>query len=401
MKAYLQFVYSIIIKYSCYAFLFFPITTIIVSCNTDDPWKQEQLNLRLLEAVGEGNVEAVDSAINKGAYLESRALDGATPLILAASKGHSVIASRLLEKGAQVNNRRNGYYRSTALMETAVNNDTIIAKLLLDAGADIHIRDTFGDPAINWGAYYGHVPYVALLLESGANWKVESKHGTALDIANKEWNLDLHEFFIIQGAGEEKTKSEDTLIRSVKDGNISVVEDLLNQGSNPDLTDALGMPILVWAAANDNIEVLELLIEKGAKVNTLNSSGQTAVAAASRFGYIDIVELLINNDADVSLAGDRYHLTPIINAAIGGQATIARTLLESGANINDQDVITGFTPLMYAVAYGNKDFVELMIKRRANPYVKGHDGTGLYDLLSFSANEAIAKMLEAYILEKQ
>jgi ankyrin repeat protein len=56
---------------------------------------------------------------------------------------------------------------------------------------------------------------------------------------------------------------------------------------------------------------------------------------------------------------------------------------------------------MYAVAYRNKEFVALMIRRKANPYIKGHDGTGLYDLLSFSGDEAIAKMLEAYLLEKQ
>jgi ankyrin repeat protein len=315
--------------------------TFFLSCSTDDPWKQEQLNLRLLEAAAAGNIEAVDSAIRKGAFLECRTIDGATPLILAASRNQSEVIALLLSNGAQVNNRREGYYRSTALMEAAVNNDTTSAQLLIEAGADIYLRDTFGDPAINWGAYYGHVPYVALLLENGADWNVKSKHGNALDVTIKEWNLELYDFFIAQGFGEKKTVEEVELIAAVKNKERSSVAEILTRGGDPDLSDALGMPILIWAAINGDIDILRLLIDSGAEVNVMNASGQTALAAAARFGYMDVVDILVNNGADVTKAGKRYHLTPMINAAIGGQAEIADILLERGATINDQDVITG------------------------------------------------------------
>ena len=45
--------------------------------------------------------------------------------------------------------------------------------------------------------------------------------------------------------------------------------------------------------------------------------------------------------------------------------------------------------------------VQLLIDYEANPYIKSKDGTGIYELISFSANPQISKMIEAYVLNKQ
>lgn len=376
------------------------LSLIICSCGSEDIWKQQQLDQRLLEATADGLESIVDSCLQYGADMEVRNMEGATPLISAAVRGHYKVVEKLLDKGAQPNARRFGYYGSTALMEAAVRNDTSIARILLEHGANIHQRDTFGDPAINWAAYYGQVPYIALLIEYGAAWDIESHHGTALDIAAKEWKLEVCEFFIQKGAGKELEEEAMTLIEAVKSGDSLAVAQLLT-ANDPNLKDPLGMPLLSWAAARGHQAIVRLLLSSGADINAQDRTGQTALSAAARFGKDEIVDQLIVAGANVNLAGDKYQLSPLINAAITGNAYIGSLLLEKGAAIDHQDKLVGYSALMYAVANGHREFVELLIRHAANPYIKGHDDTGLYELIGLSGDEYIAKMLEAYILKKQ
>ena len=376
------------------------LSLVMCSCGSEDIWKQQQLDLRLLEATADGLEGIVDSCLQYGANIEVRNMEGATPLISAAVRGHYKVVEKLLDKGASPNARRLGYYGSTALMEAAVRNDTSIARILLEHGANIHQRDTFGDPAINWAAYYGQVSYIALLLEYGAAWDIESHHGTALDIAAKEWQLEACDFFIRKGAGEKLEGAALTLIKAVKSGDSLAVTQLL-EDNDPNFKDPLGMPLLSWASAKGHQSVVRSLLSSGADVNAQDRTGQTALSAAARFGNDAIVEELITAGANVNLAGSEYQLSPLINAAIKGNASIGSLLIEKGAAIDHQDKLVGYSALMYAVANGHREFVELLIRHEANPYIKGHDDTGLYELIGLSGDEYIAKTLEAYILKKQ
>ena len=372
------------------------------ACQEEDPNRQAKLEEKLFESIRQGRVEQADSCLGAGARLEARNLEGATPLIVAVTAGRQDMAALLLKKGADVQARRNGYYGSTALMEVASANDTAMARLLLSYGADVHRRDTFGDPAINWAAYYGHISFTRLLLEQGAGWDVASRHGTALDIAAKQWNLPLLEFFIDWGAGEPLPNDEARqLLGAVRRGAIKEVRYWLQNGAEPNQKDELGTPALVWAAARGYYETVQLLMQYGARTDATNRAGQTALAAAARFGRQDITRFLLKAGAGPDAAGERYRLTPLISAAMGGHADCGRLLLEAGADPDKPEAIDGYTPLMYAATYNHPSMVQLLIDYEANPYIKSKDGTGIYELISFSANPQISKMIEAYVLNKQ
>ncbi|MCB0593921.1 MAG: ankyrin repeat domain-containing protein [Phaeodactylibacter sp.] len=374
----------------------------LFACREENPNQQAKLDKRLFESIRQGKPELADSCLRAGARLEARDSEGATPLIAAANTGNTKLASLLLEQGADVQARRKGYYGSTALMEIATANDTAMARLLLASGADVHRRDTFGDPAINWAAYYGHISFTRLLLEQGADWQVASRHGTALDIAAKQWNLPLLEFFISRGAGQplEQERAR-RLLGAVRAADGEEVRSQLENGARPGEKDELGTPALVWAAAQGYEEIVHLLLQYGAEPDATNRAGQTALAAAARFGHPNILRLLLAAGARPNAAGERYRLTPLISAAMGGYAECGRLLLEAGANPDIQEAIDGFTPLMYAVAYNHPQMVQVLIEYEANPYIKSKDGTGIYELISFSANPEISKMIEAYVLNKQ
>lgn len=374
----------------------------LLACGAEDPRRQSGLEERLFEGIRQGSLQLVDSCLRAGARLEGRNTEGATPLIAAANAGNTDIAARLLERGADVKARREGYYGSTALMEVAAVNDTAMARLLLNNGADVHRRDTFGDPAINWAAYYGHVSFTRLMLEHGARWDVSSRHGTALDIAAKQWNLPLLEFFISRGAGQPiGDEGARRLLAAVRSGDEEAVRSLLEGGERPGPKDELGTPALVWAAARGYEEAVHLLLQYGAEPDAANRAGQTALAAAARFGHEAIVRLLLAAGADPNAAGADYRLTPLISAAMGGHVACGRLLLEAGAGPDVPEAIDGFTPLMYAVAHNHPQMVRLLIEYRANPYIKSKDGTGIYELVSFSANPEISRMVQDYVLKRQ
>ena len=65
-----------------------------------------------------------------------------------------------------------------------------IAELLTSSGADVNIRDSYGNTALHWASMYGHLEIVQLLLCQGADMSIRANSGrTALDIASSYGRL--------------------------------------------------------------------------------------------------------------------------------------------------------------------------------------------------------------------
>ena len=370
----------------------------VLACSREvDAQKQAELDMKLIQAIQFRNLNRVDSLLAEGADPNAQDAEGTSALLYAVNVGGLKLNQLLIDRGADVNVKRTTSYRSTALMEAAGRNNVALAKILIDNGADINIRDTFGDPAINWAAYYGHIEYVDLLLESGASWNVESKHGTALEVAMKQWNDHLVDYFLEKGAGEVIEHQE--LINAFRESENEQLLPMLNE-ENIDAKDELGTPLIVLAASKGNANIVDALIEKDADLNAMNRVGQTALSRAAYFGHEQIVVQLIAAGADINLAGEKYKLSPLISASNAGHARIVRQLVEAGASIDEQDVMNGFTPLMFAVAYNHPAVVKELIKAKANPYIKTQDGAGLFDLLGYTNNPEIGELLQSYVTEE-
>jgi len=370
----------------------------VLACGREvDAQKQAELDMKLIQAIQFRNLNRVDSLLAEGADPNAQDAEGTSALLYAVNVGGLKLNQLLIDRGADVNVKRTTSYRSTALMEAAGRNNVALAKILIENGADINIRDTFGDPAINWAAYYGHIEYVDVLLESGASWNVESKHGTALEVAMKQWNDHLVDYFLEKGAGEVIEHQE--LINAFRESENEQLLPMLNE-ENIDAKDELGTPLIVLAASKGNANIVNALIEKDADLDAMNRVGQTALSRAAYFGHEQIVVQLIAAGADINLAGEKYKLSPLISASNAGQARIVRQLVEAGASIDEQDVMNGFTPLMFAVAYNHPAVVKELIKAKANPYIKTQDGAGLFDLLGYTNHPEIGALLQSYVTEE-
>jgi ankyrin repeat protein len=123
------------------------------------------------------------------------------------------------------------------------------------------------------------------------------------------------------------------------------------------------------------------------------------MARAARFGHAGIVNRLLSAKADLNLAGAPFRITPLLAAAEAGHTAIIQELMASGAFPNAQEGINGYTPLMLATAGGHLESVKALMAGGASPYLKSFEGAGLYDMLRYSNNPEIGKLIESYLLE--
>lgn len=129
----------------------FLLAVLTASCGQSNPGSKDQAvvtqpQVDLQTAVISGNLEAVRAHIKGGADLnEKDAFSGSSPLITAATFDKPKIAKALIDAGADLSVKNND--GSTALHAAAFFGRVEIVQLLIDAGADKTILNNFGATA--------------------------------------------------------------------------------------------------------------------------------------------------------------------------------------------------------------------------------------------------------------
>ena len=126
---------------------------------------------------------------------------GDTLLILAARGGHTEIAKRLIDRGADLDVQKTSDGGQTALMLAAWEGHIETVKFLIDRGADFDITDNYGMTALRRAANEGHTEIVKLLIDRGADCDIIDNYGmTALRRAIKEGHTEIVKLLIDRGA---------------------------------------------------------------------------------------------------------------------------------------------------------------------------------------------------------
>jgi len=108
------------------------------------------------------------------------------------------------------------------------------------------------------------------------------------------------------------------------------------------------------------------LLGAGATSDAGNRYGVTPLLQASRTGDASIMAALLKAGASANRApGDGE--TPLMSAARTGNADAVRLLLEAGADVNGSDAYQRQTPLMWAAAEGHLAVTEALLKAGADP----------------------------------
>ena len=123
---------------------------------------------KLYHASEAGDFTRVEQLLKEGAKPDKYLGEyGRTALYRAAQNGHNDIAKILIEAGADVNKQDKDW--ETALYRAAVNGHNDIAKILIEAGADVNIQDKDGQTALSRAAWNGHVDIEKILIEADAD----------------------------------------------------------------------------------------------------------------------------------------------------------------------------------------------------------------------------------------
>ncbi len=153
-----------------------------------------------------------------------------------------------------------------------------------------------------------------------------------------------------------------------------------------------GNPPLVVAVESNQIDIVRLLLNHGADCNCKDwTSKNTALDIAEQRGFKDIVQVLQERGAKYS-SGSSFHL-----AAKNGDIVSVEEMLAKGQEINEVDAGKGWTPLHYAVNYGQKHLVEYLIIKGADVNRKDFLGkNNPIDVLSNINRGEIVKILNRY-----
>jgi len=134
--------------------------------------------VNLFEAAASGKFDVVAHLIY--AYpdaINDYADDGFTPLGLACYFGQHEIARYLVLKGAEVNLPSNNGFNVFPIHSAAAGNYTDIAKMLIDNGANVNVKQTAGVTPLHSAAHNGNLELIILLLEHGAEVNVRMEGG--------------------------------------------------------------------------------------------------------------------------------------------------------------------------------------------------------------------------------
>ena len=153
--------------------------------------------------------------------------------------------------------------------------------------------------------------------------------------------------------------SDASLFDPANRGDLKVVEDLLNKGTDVNQSDPDGRTPLMYAAYNGHTSTVKMLLEHKAFVDVADVNGRTALMFAASGPFPEVVQLLLDNQADPNKADYGEHFTALMVAASEGQLDVVRILVEHHADPAKKD-IDGDNALSFARKNGHSEVVKFL-----------------------------------------
>ena len=232
-----------------------------------------------------------------------------------------------------------------------------------------------------------------------------------LNAAAKSGNRAMTELLLSRGADVNSRYSFDTrgqtpLLTAVEKGYPSVIEVLLANKADVNVSDNFGHTPLLTAARNGRLKIAQRLLAAGANPNVETDQGRTLLSFAAESGSPEIAKLLLDAKADPN---EGKLDAPLLVAIHEKDVASAELLLRAGANPDtkggiDWEIFIGgiqysggmnppasVTPLFLAISTKQPPMVQLLLKFKADPNDSQTDGKPL--LFSALSNTNILESL--------
>jgi ankyrin repeat protein len=310
--------------------------------------------------------------IRAGANSNATNDHGVTPLILACTNGNDAMVAMLLKGGADPNR---GFANSvTPLMMCARTGSVEPVKILLENGAKVNVKETRrGQTALIWAIAQGNAEAADILIQHGADIHVRSERGfTPLIFAARAGDVASTRVLLAAGA----------------DVNEKVSLDTDNDISDREATEAYITPLLM-ASASGHEEISIFLVENGADPNVWDGGAAPLHYALMegisyfryRPGMNELVQVLLAHGADPNVR-------------------MERTIIKTRGFDTDNILGPGATPFLMAAAAPDPELMRILLAAGADPHLTtGQNVTALMAAAGVGRSEAFTEIQQRDALE--
>ena len=324
---------------------------LLTSCSAN---YRDYKNASILDAAANGDLDEVKRYLDDGVHVDTQDEYGHTALLFAAMKGHTDVATFLIEKNANIN-AADTLSKHSVLHWSAAGGHSDIVTALVNAGADINIRTIREMTPLMYAAGKGHTDVVSILIanekcdisavmDTGSNALIEA---VSIESGNEVTvNILLDKSKVVNPNNGIKNDAEYQAYIDAKHQNTGTA--------------------LMLASKNGNVENVSVLIDAGSSINLKNYEGSgvvwegyTALMFAADYGHLDVLNKLILENASIHIKNSDGQTALMIST---DREYIVNALIEKGAIVNEVDKNKN-TALMIAGRWGRLKAVSLLIDK--------------------------------------
>lgn len=310
--------------------------------NREDAWNIAPLHYAVMEKSAESLrvLLEVGADPDVGTYdcpadEESEHPPRPTPLLFAAINGDRDLAGILLQHGADTGAQFDG---QTAAFSALWNEDVVLLRMLLDAGADPSQACSDGFSLVHLTIQTYQLEALELLLSRGANvnalytFDEDEPPLDPLVFAVEKKFTDGIRLLAQKGAGKGKNRHDglDPLRMAMYSGELKSLRTLLEAGYKPEWQLDESHQTIWHSVAHENmVDACRILCETRASgMNMPNNYGYTPLMLAAYYGHREIVDLLLKHGARLGPRAKNSNSTALDLALEGGHPGIADRLAQ-------------------------------------------------------------------------
>lgn len=370
-------------------------------------FSQKEKDAVLRAALKSENRGAIKKALERGGNPNGMMDEakGQPFIVWAADRYYSSEAERAVEIliEAKVDVNQQDAEGNTALHRAAYNRNNTVAGMLLDAGADMLVKNK-----------NGQTPFQMCLTSQSGSYTLNRMVEKGVLKAYKESAEDPHAMLELLSRAVDSTSDSHFIVRHIL-SEVENINALADKGRSPlhsaasrnqehlvnalldrpeaniNLRDRRGRTPLYIALANNHQDLAKKLIERGADVTATDEKNTSALVMAAKTGSMPLVRQIVRQLKEKKVAADFD--AAMLAAAEGGHARLIDVLIADGASknaVNDK----GETALILATKGGHMEAVKMLtVKHEVDTQIADKAGQIAYDYAKQSGNKETGEYL--------
>ena len=330
----------------------------------------KQTCIHLASARSSGQSANIVKILLSHAGKEARFLGDATgtlPLFCAIEAGNTNVCKQLLavEPDKQLGEKKSPL-NDTPMHLAARRKDANLAKVLIEAGAQVDLQNREGQTPLHLASIMGDESFVRVLFMARANANlVDNEDRAPIHLAAERGFSKIVEFLA------EKFKA--SIYERTRDGST----------------------LMHIAAINGHPETAMILFDRGVPLLMPNKFGARGIHTAAKEGHVGVIQSLLKKGESVdSKTADGK--TPLHIAVEHGKGAVVEALLGFGANVNGKGGEEGEAPLHVAARIEEakgEHCTKILLKSGGDPNMPMGDGQTAVHIASHVGNLAVLRAL--------